>query len=94
MTEQQAQLPAGELAGAGETGRWADHPFTGTLAEARVRVEEAAADWAALVGGSWPASEVIDAAVAVLAVPADRRNASAGADPAVGIDLASRGHRS
>jgi hypothetical protein len=87
MTQQHGQPPAGEPADTAETVRWAGHPFTGTLAEARVRVEEAAADWAALVGASWPAPEVIDAAVTVLAVPPDRRNASASADPAVVWDI-------
>jgi hypothetical protein len=62
--------------GTGEASQWADHPFTGDLPASRARVE-AVAEWEGAIKQDTPAKpEVIDAAAAILAAPAERRDAS------------------
>ena len=62
--------------GTGEASQWAAHPFTGDLPAARARVE-AVAEWeAAQKQDNQARPEVIDAAAAILVVPAERRDAS------------------
>jgi hypothetical protein len=90
MSEQQGQPPVTEPAGqpgTGEASQWAAHPFTGSLAEARVRTE-AVAGWAvARKNGVQAAPEVIDAAAVTLAVPPDRRDVSVTVRPAAVWDI-------
>jgi hypothetical protein len=85
MTEPQEQPPATGPAGqpgTGEASQWAAHPFTGSLAEARARVEAVAGWAAARKNGVQATPEVIDAAVSTLAVPPDRRDVSVTVHPA------------
>jgi hypothetical protein len=90
MTEPQEQPPATEPAGqpgTGEASQWAAHPFTGSLAEARARVEAVAGWAAARKNGVQATAEVIDAAVTTLAVPPDRRDVSVTVHPAAVWDV-------
>jgi hypothetical protein len=90
MSEQQGQPPATEPAeqpGTGEASQWAAHPFTGSLAAARARVETVAGWAAARKNGVQATPEVIDAAVSTLAVPPDRRDVSVSVHPATVWDI-------
>jgi hypothetical protein len=90
MSEQQEQPPVTEPAGqpgTSEASQWAAHPFTGSLAEARTRIEEVAGQAAARKHGVRAAPEVIDAAVITLAVPPDRRDVSVTVHPATVWDI-------
>ena len=73
--------------GAGEASQWAAHPFTGSLAEARTRVEAVAGWAAARKNGVQATPEVIAAAAITLVVPPDRRDVSVTVRPATVWDI-------
>ena len=90
MKEPQGQPPATEPAeqpGTSETHPWSQHPFTGSLAQARARVEEVAGWAAARKNGVQATPGVIDAAAVILVVPPDRRDVSVTVRPATAWDI-------
>ena len=90
MSQQQDQPPVtGPTGQPGtcEESQWAAHPFTGSLAEARARIEEVAGWASATKNGVQAAPEVIDAAVVTLAVPPDVRDVSVTVRPATAWDI-------
>jgi hypothetical protein len=73
--------------GTSEVSQWAAHPFTGSPAEARIRVEAVVGWEAARKNGVQATPRVIDAAAITLAVPPDHRDISVTVRPATVWDI-------
>jgi hypothetical protein len=90
MKEQQGRPPAtepAELPGMSEPHPWSEHPFTGSLAQARALVEKVAGLPAAVQHGVRATPEVFEAAARTLALPPGDRCVSVIADTAAVWDI-------